>query len=326
MKKICIFLSLFFLIFYNQLPIKKTEAKAELSTYAKALSNCVLYKTSSLNNEIDNIYFIVPETYFVIIIEDSVSENCMKVQYGNFIGFIESSKVIISTFIPIVKTLENITCDIKDTSGTQIWSKPSALSKYYTTIPAGTKNINYIATVFGEIPSGGESNIWYYVTYIPANNSTNVYEGYIYSENTSNLTEIVANTETNPEVINTQNNGDYTIYISSPIKVLIISVVAIPIIILFLILISRITKIVRDKNINLKHENLRNINQEKQIQNYNENLENQNYNQNYNQDNLRQEIQNMNGKRFTRKVNSYRRYYTEDYPAFPSYDSDDDLL
>ena len=42
-----------------------------------------------------------------------------------FVGYVKASTVMIATFIPIVKTLDDVTLDIKENAGTQIWNKPS---------------------------------------------------------------------------------------------------------------------------------------------------------------------------------------------------------
>lgn len=227
---------------------KNQIAKAETTdttTYAKALVGCNLYKEKEMKEGFENVLFQIPETYFVIILE-TVSDECFKVQYDKYIGFVDSSTVTIATFIPILKTLTNISFDIKSTSGTQIWQYPTPKSTICTTIAAGTKNITYIAYTYGSVPTGGESNIWYYVQFTPDSNSTNVYEGYIYSENTTNLSDIVANTETNPEVIADEKGTDKLIFISSTIKTIIITIVVIPVILFFAIILYKIIKKVKN--------------------------------------------------------------------------------
>ena len=318
MKKICVFLTFLILIIWKPNYIFNCKAEAEISTYAKVKNECILFKTSTLNNEINNVFFIIPETYFVMII-DTVSDTCYKVQYGDYIGYVDSSKVIIATFSPIVKFLDGITCDIKESSGTQVWSSPSATSSIFTTISAGTKNIKYIASVYGDKPSGSETNIWYYVNYTPENNSTNVYEGYIYSENVTNLTNIAINTETNPEVIPNEDIKEFSLYISSPIKILLISIVSIPIIILFLILLNKLSKIIHKKTVNDENGENNYYNNYSKFDYFKENkIENNNFNN----QNLKNEIQNLSKKPFVRKI----KISKTNYPSFPSYDSEDDLL
>ena len=339
MKKICIYLN-FILITICSLFFVETKSKnickslAETSTYAKVLSNCTLYKSPNLEDDIDNVYFVIPETFFVTILE-TINDECVKVQYGNFVGFINSNLIIIATFSPKIKTLENITFDIKDTSGTQVWSKPSASSSVLTTIPASTKKIKYIAMAYGTIPSGGQSNIWYYVNFTPEHNSTNVYEGYVYSENVTNLSKIVPNSEKNPEP-EKPDGSTLALSVSSPIKVVIISIIAIPVIILFLIVIYRFSKSIKEGS--NKHKELKSLPQMANSNNYqmdkwqhshlyHQDIPNQNqfYQGGLNQTPLHQELQDMSKKQFVRKVDLMHKQ-RQDYPKFPSYDSDDDLL
>lgn len=212
-----------------------------VNSYAKVFESCFLYKSRDMIDDILNIYFQVPETYFILILED-VDEVCFKVKYDRFVGYVKKSCVEVMSFIPLVKTLENITCDVKTSSGTQIWKNPSTDSDIYTTLMAGTKNLNYIASTKGDVPLGGKSDIWFYVFYTSDLNSTNVYEGYVYSENITNLSEIVLNSETNPEVISNEFDDEKLLFISSTIKTVIVAVVAIPVILFFVIILYKLIK------------------------------------------------------------------------------------
>lgn len=246
MVKFVNFILVIYLSVFGVYPTTVRQANAEdqqqTTTYAKALVGCNLYKTQEMSEKFEDVYFQIPETYFMIVL-DMVNDECFKVQYDKYIGYVDSSTIMVATFIPILKTLDNITFDIKSTSGTQIWQYPTTKSNICTTISAGTKNVAYIAYAYGAVPNGGESNIWYYVYYTPDSNSTNVYEGYVYSENTTNLTEIVANTETNPEVISNENKlDDKLIYISSTIKTIVVAIVVVPIILFFAIILYKLTQ------------------------------------------------------------------------------------
>ena len=159
MKIICKILLCLLIFGFGEKCDMVANAKVEKTTYAKALTGCVLYKTTSFDNDVDNIFFIVPETYFVVVL-DEISNICLKVQYDKFVGYVDSRKVVIATFSPIVKTLDDVTCDVKETSGTQIWNKPSTEGDVLTTISANTKSITYIESVYGTIQSGGECNLW----------------------------------------------------------------------------------------------------------------------------------------------------------------------
>ena len=318
MKKIIIFLLFLILFPFSQKEINLGFAKSETTTYAKALENCILYKSENLTESPDNVYFIVPESYFVILLE-SVGDECFKVQYQKYIGYVSSNTVVVSTFIPIVKFLDNITFDIKETSGTQVWNKPNTEGRVLTTISAGSKNISYIAYVYGSIPSGGESNLWYYVSYTPSANSTNVYEGYVYSENTTNLSSIVYNTECNPEVIENQNNDGETFYVSSTIKTIVVIIIAVPIILFIFVILYNLLRKIQKNTISRKNEN-KYIENQNMIDSQND-FSNQVMQEN---ENLKSEIGKMKGSYFVKKKSNV--YQKQSIPEFPDYGNDDDLL
>lgn len=312
-KSMCFLISL--LLFNFSLKTNNVAySKSETTTYAKALENCVLYKSEDLKESDENVLFIIPESYFVIVLKN-VSDNCFKVQYKKYIGYVSSENVIISTFIPIVKFLDNITFDIKETSGTQVWSKPNTGGRVLTTISAGEKNISYIAYVYGNIPDGGESNLWFYVIYTPNVNSTNVYEGYVYSENTTNLSSIAYNTESNPEVIeNEKDKNDDIFYISPAIRTIIVTIIAVPIILfIFIILYNLIKKMHKNTKYNKNENNLEN--EISQCENV--------HVENYNNENLKSEIVKFKNLKFIRKKNNKNQRFN--VPSFPNY-PDDDLL
>lgn len=322
MKKIIIFL-LFLIVFplcqKNTKNINEVSSKSETTTYAKALENCIMFKSEELIETPDNVFFIVPESYFVILL-DSVSDECFKVQYQKYIGYVSSKTVIVSTFIPIVKFLDNITFDIKDTSGTQVWNKPNTDGRVLTTISAGSKNIKYIAFVYGNIPSGGESNLWYYVSYTPSVNSTNVYEGYVYSENTTNLSSIAYNTECNPEVIENQNSDGETFYVSSTIKTIVVVIISVPIILFIFIILYNLLKKCQKRTRCRKNEN--NYNEVQDVHNFqNEFSNNKDV---YENANLKSKLEKMKGSSFVKKKSNF--YQKQNIPEFPDYTNDDDLL
>lgn len=201
-------------------------------TYAKVGENCILYKTNSMSNDISNIYFYIPPTYFVAILSNFNNE-IYRVQYLNFTGFCYSNCLTKVSFTPSNAYLTNVTFSINNFAGTQVWSLPSDTKGIkFTTISANTTGIEYIASVNGDIPIGGNSNIWYYARFTPATNTTSVYEGYIYSEATTNLSNIPSNLEVEdlPETPNTT-----TISLNGPLKIVLIVLICLPFIILFIV-------------------------------------------------------------------------------------------
>lgn len=217
--------------------------------YAKVLDNCRLYKTSEMIDDVGQFYFYIPSTYFVSIINE-LNDQVYQVQYSSFVGYVYSSYLNKVSFTPIDPELCNITFEIVKDAGTQIWSLPSASKgSKLTTIPAGSINIEYIASTTGEIPLGGTVNLWYYARYTPSSNSTKVYDGYIYSEATTNLTNIPNNLEV--EIPDTNSTLDNSISLEKPLQIIMIILICLPfVILLFAGLIKLIKHIRSQKQLN----------------------------------------------------------------------------
>ena len=207
--------------------------------YYKCLSSCILFKSSDITDmSLDNIYFIIPEGYFVKKIND-ISATTLKVSYNNKVGYVLSERVRLVSILPTIKYLEGITFDITNTSGTQLWRIPSSIDTLdilYKHVGAGTKNISYIASVNGEIPIGSSSSLWYYCSFSPESDPTSVYEGYIHSEKTTNLSFIPENTE--DDIINNSiSSSNKTLFgLSNTMQTILIVAISIPLLAIIVVL------------------------------------------------------------------------------------------
>ena len=216
--------------------------------YAKVLDNCMLYRTSTMSNDFSNVLFYIPTTYFVSIVS-KVSDDVVKVQYREYSGFCYYKNISPVSFNPITTSLQGITFDINPTAGTQLWNIPSSTNGIkLTTIPANTHRIEYISCTTGEIPLGGTVNTWYYARYTPSNIATAVYEGYIYSEATVNLSNIPSNLEVENEPPSSNTSAE-TIPMSSAIKTILIILICLPFVILLIASIIKATKHIKDKKV-----------------------------------------------------------------------------
>ncbi|MCR5553447.1 MAG: hypothetical protein K6F08_01755 [bacterium] len=210
------------------------------SNYAKVKSGCLLFKSiDSTQTSPENVMFEIPESYFVTIISET-NANIFKVKYDNFTGFVDSSFITKTNITPTLPTLKNITFAINSDSATQLRSEPSADSNtnVLTTIPANTQNINYIAKISSSVPTGGTSDVWFFAEYCPESNPTSVYYGYVYSERTTNLTPIIANTEADPpppETAITESDNVENYEIPMLTKIILISAICLPVVILLII-------------------------------------------------------------------------------------------
>lgn len=210
--------------------------------YAKVKEDCYLYKTTDItDNSFSNVYYIVPESYFVSVISEPNSM-ISEVMYGDKRGYVSSDTITKVDFTPVNPTLKNVTFDIKSGAGTQLWKVPDTDNRDNATdviIPGGTKSVRYIASVLGTIPNNGDTNVWYYAVYSPATDPTSVYEGYIYSNRAENLTNIISNTEGNVEIVDPviDENEDASYAIDSTVRLVLIILICVPIILVFVLLI-----------------------------------------------------------------------------------------
>lgn len=268
--KFCVLLAVM-LIFKTNLP--STLVFASSSNYYKVKNDCILFKTNNLtSDDFSNIYFKIPTTYFVTLLNES--DGVAKVKYGNFIGYVNILSLSKVDFIPQNPTLLNVTFNINNDSGTHIRSVPitSNTSNILTTIPAGTKNINYIASINAETPPGGSDNTWFYCEYSPENSPTSVFTGYIYSERCNSLSAIEANLEENiqQEILGPTNiddnlsTEDAEIMLSPEVRVIFITLICLPIVILFIIFCFK----AKNKHVNNTkgHDEIINIDNDDNIQ------------------------------------------------------------
>ncbi|MBQ9790655.1 MAG: hypothetical protein IJW24_03570 [Clostridia bacterium] len=247
MKKLLSFLSSsLILVLCSIAPANFPSAKAYNQTssygYMKCDSSCLFFKTSDITNmNIDNIYFIIPEGYFVKKISE-VSSTTIQVSYMNKTGFVMTERVREVDFLPEIKYLQNITFDISSFSGTQLWSVPSTedSSKILVKIiPAGTKKLTYVAEARGEIPVGSTSPVWFYCYYSPVSDPTSVFEGYVHSEKTSSLSPIPENLEGKIlETTESQNQNTSSSHTTLPktVEIVLISLIALPILVILVLL------------------------------------------------------------------------------------------
>lgn len=180
-------------------------ANTQTLSYGKARARCNLYKTADVtNNESYNIFFEVPETYFVEIMYEQ--NGVYKVNYNQTIGYVLSQSIEKVSFTPQTPVLEGITFTLKE--GTQLRSTPMVTESNITCILPANVKLTYIAQTHGDASGGTDNDVWYYCHYSPTTDPTIVYTGYVYSARTQNLTHIPSNTETNPETQTPNNPTD----------------------------------------------------------------------------------------------------------------------
>jgi len=285
----------------------------ETKRYAKCKANCFLFKTTDISSSnFSNVYFIVPESYFVTILAE-VNSLVLKAEYAGKIGYVARDMVEVSTFTPVAPTLEGIKFSIVETAGTHIRKSPTTLeNNVLTVIEAGSVNLIYIASVNGEKPAGGNSDVWYYASYSPLSDPTSIYSGYIYSEKVAAIDKIPVNQEKNPETPPPAIDDKVdSVKMSPAVKTVLILLISVPIVLVFVLLVLSNRK-PRERRHHLDEDNAA---KQAPVR-------------------RKKSVSDLEGKRFSKKEKpdfmfvSSPSQKSEVSPSFPTYEviDDDDLL
>ena len=182
---------LILILILSQSPIPYVSASSSC-IYARIMQeDCFLYRSPIDVDDVSNIYFELPKTYFVELI-DSPNNDFYEAKYMNTIGYIKKDSVQAITGTPINPYLSNVTFRVYATLSQDLRSYPNVdITNHITTIPLLSKNIVYIGKVEGECLIEGRTNIWYYCRYI----GDRTYEGYVYSDFCDEMSSISINTE-----------------------------------------------------------------------------------------------------------------------------------
>ena len=211
--------------------------------YAKILFEQVyLYKSPVDHNDITNIYFELPKTYFVELL--SKSGDFYEARYLDFKGYVKKDSVQAVESTPINPFLNNISFRVYAELSQSLRSSPTtqaSSSNLIVTIPNLTKNITYFGKVSGECLIEGRTNVWYYCKYTADKD----YYGYVYSDFCDEMPPIVSNTEeityiTNP-TFEVQTQSTNTIPITNNAVGIIIGILSVPALI-FVFMIMKGTK------------------------------------------------------------------------------------
>lgn len=190
---------IFIFSFNNTLCVSATTSNT--SYFARIITDeCFLFKTPTNVVDSSNIFFELPKTYFVKLI-DKADENFYKVEYSSFTGYVKKDSVQAVKEIPNTPYLETINFRVYAEISRDLRSEPNTSngsSSQVAYIPLLSKNLTYYGTIVGECLIDGRTNIWYYCKYTADKD----YYGYVYSDFCDEMTPIQNNTE---EVTFTEN-------------------------------------------------------------------------------------------------------------------------
>lgn len=161
--------------------------------YARILFDQVyLYKSPTNDDSFSNIYFELPKTYFVELLDKS--GDFYEARYLDFVGYVKKDSVqaILGTpqnpFLTSIsfRVFADLSQDLRSCPTTQ-----TSTSNLLIQIPNLTKNIQYFGKIKGECLIEGRTDIWYYCKYT----ADKEYFGYVYSDFCDEKQEITSNKE-----------------------------------------------------------------------------------------------------------------------------------
>lgn len=168
-----IILSLIFILFNSTPTVYAVNTN---NIYAQVMNeNVYFFKTPVADTSYDNVFFILPKTYFVILTE-SANDDFYTAKYSNLDGYVKKNEVQAISGKPSTPFLQNVNFRVYSELSCQLMSKPTLNSTQITTIPVLTKNIIYIASTKGDTLIEDRTNLWIYCKY-----AEGLY-GYVYSD------------------------------------------------------------------------------------------------------------------------------------------------
>lgn len=162
--------------------------------YAKVIgSNVKLYRTLSGNEDYSNVFFVIPQSYFVLL-SPCDDENYYSATYIDITGYVKKNEVQCVKGSPVTPFANNISFRIFVPGGVDLRSSPTQSEGLNTiaNLQYLETNIKYYGSIDGEEAISYKSTKWYYCKYYKSGTAQS---GYIYSAFCDLLTSIPENTE-----------------------------------------------------------------------------------------------------------------------------------
>lgn len=191
MKSYALLLSgllLFVMLFFA--PITPNTVAAYTINYFRVTeNNTVLYRTASDEKTIENMFFILPQSYFVQSL--GAEGDFYKVNYAGVVGFVLKEEVIAVHGTPVTP-FASATFKINGVASAVMRSSPSVSGGYVGLLPCDTE-ITFLGELEGEEALNGLGNRWFLARFISFEQG--ILTGYIYAPLTQELTVIPKNLE-----------------------------------------------------------------------------------------------------------------------------------
>lgn len=197
--------------------------------YAKVESEKTYLYKSTLSLGLENAYFEIPNSYFVLLISN-IDNLFYKVQYRDVVGFVLKEDVTPISETPTTPYLENISFRVFSSDGINLFATPTNENSQVLTQVELLKDIDYYGLLQGQELIENRGNDWIYCKYTSENNT---YYGYLYKGLCDDISPITLNTETFTPIENPFEDNDNSymyslLNLSSFAKIIIILLLLVP--------------------------------------------------------------------------------------------------
>ena len=181
-------------VFLQILFLQNSVVFAETKTYYARIvnTNINLYRSPTGSEETNNIFFTLPQSYFVEI-SHCEDENFFTARFGDITGFVKKSDVQCVAGTPTTP-FPTASFRVFIPEGVEMRSSPTQTEGLNLVCELNylETNLKYYGTINGEEAIPHKSSLWYYCKYVKGGNE---YYGYVYSAFCDLLTQIPVNTE-----------------------------------------------------------------------------------------------------------------------------------
>ena len=172
------------------IPDREVQASGLLGYGLVVEANSILYRNPVESDASDNIYFYLPETYFVEVLEQ-VDQVFYKVRYDDIEGYVKFSSINIKDYEPVSVFPSNLILTVTGEIDAYVKTFPNTSSQKVTELPSGS-SVQYYNKIYGQELNSG-SPYWYYVK---IQNGAQTQYGYIYEDYVTVQSEIIIPNDT----------------------------------------------------------------------------------------------------------------------------------
>ncbi len=192
-----------------QTSISVTAATIKPTYFARVMYDDVyLYRSPTDNDDMANLYFKLPVTYFVELY-DSYDQNFYCARYMGFEGYVKKDMVQAIIGRPSMPYL-SVNFRVYDERSRDMRKLPttsggSESQVYY--LPCPEQNLTLIGTIEGDTVIEKRTNIWYFCKY----SGEEDYYGYIYSDDCDDGNGNTISWQNNNEIVTYTENVNFNI-------------------------------------------------------------------------------------------------------------------